>query len=407
MEFHSYLHRVRFRVGNGHDNQMSEHAILSPSSAHRWINCPGSIRLCKGVEETSSEYADLGTFAHKIAAECLSKNVDPHTYVGKEDETKRFVCDMSMADYIKDYLVIVHGIFLFAKPYGGKISVEKKIKINDDCWGTIDCTIVQKNHIDILDFKYGSGLFVEATNNPQLKMYALGALKTTIAHNMKTVILHIVQPRLERSGNIHRQEKLTIADLLNWKTDVLDPAIKQTKRKNAKLATGDHCQFCPAKHICPKLREVAKATAKEVFATKKVPNVEELDTNQIAEILEVAPLVETWLSSVRSHAYQLMNSGKTVPGFKLVHKQSNRKWIDDKLSEDVLSMYIDPLAPAKILTPAQAEKKLAKDFKFVVSDLAIKPDAGTTLVPSSDKREEVPILLPSDVFSEDESKGEK
>ena len=153
------------------------HAPLAPSAAHRWIECPGSIPLCSNVPDVESRFAAEGTFAHNIAAECLGADCDAVHFLGTTDGT--FTCDEDMAGYVQEYLDEVRALLID----GATLMVEERVSLEgliDDCHGTADAIVLSGDgkELDVFDFKYGAGIFVGADDNPQLRIYGLGALLT-------------------------------------------------------------------------------------------------------------------------------------------------------------------------------------------------------------------------------------
>lgn len=380
------------------------HSKLAPSAAKRWIACPGSIALGQGsgVEETSSRAADEGTFAHDIAARCLEEGKDALAMIGETDGV--FEVDFDMADYLQVYLDVVDRIESIQSHDGAELYIEEKVRTkHKDVSGTADALIYdcEWRTLHVVDLKYGAGIYVEVEDNPQLMVYALGALE--IHKHTERVIVHIVQPRC--STPAHRWVELSSEFLRKWDKEVLTPAVKATYRKNAKLDPGDHCLFCPAKPQCPALRSLANSKAKAVFAKKSPPDPTELSAEKIAEILVAAPLIEMWLKSIREHAHTQLKGGTQIPGYKLVKRLSNRSWDDEQLAK----CFGIPMATPKILSPAQAEKKV--DKSLVESLLALQTES-IIMVQESDGRPglscESPFsVIPQKGKSKKKSKGKK
>jgi hypothetical protein len=350
-----------------------EHASLSPSSAHRWINCPGSIRLCADLDSASSSFAEEGTFAHVVAAACLEQHQQALEFLGETDG--KHEVNVEMADYLQLYLDVVHSI-------EGPTAIETRVYTNHrEVHGTADAIVDGGDDLHVIDLKYGAGIWVEVEENPQLMIYALGALNETDAEYEK-VTMHVVQPR--HSDPIHRSFTMTVEELVFWDDNVLTPAVRNTKRSDAKLSAGDHCRFCDAKPHCPALRAVVQAKTREVFATGKPPDPRTLTADQIGEILQVAPLIELWLKSVREHAYSKLQSGQAIPGYKLIGRNSPRKWLDESLARAAG-------VPTKPVSPAQAEKEIDPE---IVAELVAPVRKCAVLVHESDKRQALPLGSP-------------
>ena len=157
---------------------MAAHARLSPSGAHRWIACPGSLALEAEYPDDSSSYAAEGTLAHDIAGQCLEENLDPEDFLYKRFEVDGFVfsVDEAMVKHVADYMRLVRG---YAE--GGVLLIERKVNFSpvvgvEDSFGTADAIIVKGDTMTVVDLKYGMGVEVSAEKNPQLMLYALGAL---------------------------------------------------------------------------------------------------------------------------------------------------------------------------------------------------------------------------------------
>ena len=386
---------------------MNSHAKLAPSAAHRWLECPGSVAACEGLADDESVFAAEGTFAHAIAADCLEEGTDAAVEIGTVSHCGRFTFDEADAGFVQSYLDVVRE--LAAAP-GAELLVERKVMVDDIVYGTADAIILGESFVDIVDLKYGRGLLVDAVENPQLRIYGYGATKT---YNRApgVVRVHVVQPRHPQGG--HSFETLLAEELYDWVVTVLEPGIEAAAGATLGATSdvrqaGDWCRFCLAKADCPAIRAKSLEAASSVFSdvesmtpAKRPPRPTDLAPAELAKILDVAPLVEDWLAAVRERAYEIANSGTAVPGRKLVRKKSLRKWTDEAAVEEMLMELlpddVSPFAPAKLLSPAQAEKKLDLLGAAMVAKLTKKPDTGMVLVSSSDKRA---AIKPGDVFSE-------
>jgi len=395
---------------------MSNHAKLSPSASHRWIECPGSIRMQEGLPDEASVHAAEGTYAHDLASRCLLAGDDAATYIGHTGTVEGFdfECDEAMAGYIQEYLDEVLALD-FA---GATLLIEERVTLFPDLWGTSDAIIVSGDGLElhVFDFKYGAGIFVPVRDNPQLGCYAAGAVLSNadLCVNVKTVVIHVVQPRHYQGG--HQWHEVPIGKLMEWAQIDLHSAASKTRSGDAPLKAGDHCKFCLAQPTCPEMRSVALAGAQAVFAdvntlevTKSPPTPQALTAVQLGNALDAFPMVEEWMKTVRQYAHELAERGGDVPGRKLVQKQGrNRAWIgDEEKTLATLTKHIggaSPYSPGKLLSPAQAEKLIKNKAtrEVVMSSLAAKPaPSGTVLVPSSDPR---PTFTPGEVFPSDNEK---
>jgi len=392
---------------------MTGHAKLSPSSAHRWMACPGSVALCDGLADVSSKHAELGTFAHDVAADCLECDTDAATWVnGKADNP----CTEEMAGYVQEYLDEVRA-YMFG---GASLFVEQRVDVCEsvgEVYGTADAIVLSGDgkSLDVFDFKYGAGVFVGVEDNPQLWVYGLGALETlprkdgeesNRCDDVEVVTVHIVQPRHHQGG--HHWQDIPVGKLRAWGEKTLRDAVDATSIASAPLVAGEHCRWCLAKPTCPQLRRAALEHTRHLFEdedlavpAKTPPAPESLTPEQIAAALAAFPVIEQWLKAVREHAYDLASAGAIPPGYKLVGKRSIRQWKDEAATVLALEAFLPAgsaiYAPLKVLSPAQAEKLLPKGEREIIAQLTHKPKSGTTLVPASDKR---PAVTPGDVFGE-------
>lgn len=369
------------------------HAKFSPSAAHRWMKCPGSLVLCAEVDDTDSEFARLGTFAHEIAEACLVNNSQASEYIGNGD------CDDDMAEHVQTYVDIVRGL-----SQGGKMLIEQQVGIpNMQVWGTVDAAVWVGDVLHVIDFKYGSGVRVEVKDNAQLKIYALALLlaMASVRQCPSKVVMHIVQPRHPQGG--HTQFPMEAEKLLEFEADVVEAVEECEKaasagRINDYLVAGDQCRWCPVKATCPALRAHALDKAQDAFAEPEVggpPDPAEFTDRALAEVLEAIPIIEVWIKAVREHAYERVSKGGRVPRHKLVRKGTHRRWKDD--AEESLRFMLgdDIYAERKLLSPNQVSKKLGKQMQHVVDELTTKPVGDTVLAHESDPREAV---ASADVF---------
>jgi hypothetical protein len=385
---------------------MSTHAKLAPSAAHRWMHCPGSVALCAGQPDESSEYADEGTFAHSLAARCLTTEREAKSVLGTVSVDGRFRCGDEMARAIQVYLDVVRQQELVD---GASASfVEQRVHVSKDVHGTADKMTLSADGrtLHVFDFKYGAGVFVDAERNEQMMLYGLGALLThaTLCKKVETVELHVVQPRYFGDSPPWRSWSVSATELRTKFGAEVVAAVKATQQPRPTLASGSHCKFCKAKAVCPQLRKDALASAQHAFAVpaKVAPEPKTLDAAEVARLLPLFTRAEEWISAVRAHAYELANRGEPISGYKLVQKVGNRKWIDEeavvvtKLGE----AGIDPWKPREPISPAEAERRLGKKRAGIVDPLTVRPATGTVLVEESDKR---PAISAGAVFDKVES----
>lgn len=374
-----------------HENRA--HSALGASSAERWMNCPGSIRLIRQVPpQPSSTYADEGTAAHQVCEKALIAGVDAVEYAGTTERVREeeFSVDDEMVDAVQVYLDTIRADI---EP-GDVLMVEKKFDlgfIKDGMFGTNDASVYKPaaRRLIVYDFKYGRGYAVSAENNSQLKYYGLGSAYE-VRSPVDTVELVIVQPR---AGGVRRWS-LPFEDLFAWSGELLNAA-EATEDPEAHLSAGSWCKWCPAAAVCPEIHKQALETAKRDFEDVPVP-AETLSLEDLARVLDRLAMFKAWANSVEAYALRQAEGGYEIPGYKLTPKRAMRNWVDaDKAAETLSSEYSvtdEELYTRKIKTPAQIEKLLGKPAFAGLSDHVEKKSTGNNLVPISDPS---PTALPS------------
>ena len=379
---------------------MAKHSTVGASSASRWMNCPGSVALCAQAPRTTSIYASEGTAAHKMAERCLEQGLAAITFLGHtiKADNQEFKVDGEMVDAVQQYLDEVR---YWAGTSGSRLEIEKPLDLSwlhPGMFGTADAVVVHKDWVHVLDYKHGRGVAVDIERNAQAMYYALGALGEGDKRGDIEVHMTIVQPRAYHADGPIRTATMSAKDLRAWGQDVLLPAVKATQDPNAPVSPGEWCRFCDAKPICKGIEAHALKTAQQAFSS--VPAVVEdvrppapasLSPERIGRILAAGEVLEDWLKGVREHAANELKAGRPIPGWKLVHGRSTRKWSDEGKAAKALVTYIEPYEKPKLKSPAQAEKALkavldATTRKEVLEPLTHKPEGALTLAPDSDKR---------------------
>jgi hypothetical protein len=357
---------------------------LRPSSASRWIACPASARLSTLVPyQESGEAAKIGTAIHALAETCFQLDTDPMKFVGQQVEGITMTeenCKFAM-EHLQAIWAIQDDL--------GHVKVEQLFKLYDtpqfSLQGTADVVgwSITKEKLTIADLKTGRG-YVDAQDNEQLKIYALGAMK---ANNLrvKEVEFQIIQPH-HGDKRIHR---MSADELGVWETQVMLPAIEDAVSQAPRFAPSESaCQWCPAKTICSaqKASFDVVAAQPDITALKK-DDVKEvmlaLTPQQISDILDRAPMVEKFIDAVRDHAMSAMEKdGMVVPGWQLQPKRASRKWLDESnaRAELIAAGLSDvDIFESNLITPAAAEKLLPKDQRVILDDLTAKVSSGLTL----------------------------
>ena len=363
---------------------MAKHAYLSASASHRWLACPPSARLCAQEEDRGSPYAQQGTDAHELCQYLLEKTLgykvrnpteDLTWYDAEMQESAEGYCSFVMEQiseaekFCKDPLVCVEQTLDFSKWV-------------EHGFGTGDCVIVADDLLQIVDFKYGVGVLVEATDNSQLKCYALGALDTFgDLFDIRRIRLSIYQPR---RANVDTYE-MTTDELLRWADEVLAPTAKLAYEGAGEFHAGSHCQFCKVKATCRERADYNMEPAKYEFAEGPM-----LDTDEIAAILPQIDSLVSWAEDIKSFALQQALSGVRYEGFKVVEGRSNRKYIDEAAVASVVEKAgFDPYEK-KVLGITAMQKQLGKKiFEELLSGFVVKPQGKPVLVPDTDKRPEL------------------
>lgn len=358
-----------------------QHARLSASAAHRWLNCPASVKASEGMPDSTSVHAAAGTFAHHIAAECLTKGADPKEWLGNTTivDGHKVTCDEEMVDAINVYLQAVGDRTGQAE----MPLLEALQRFDPDLGGTADYVCLDGKTLHVFDFKYGSGSYVDADANEQMMLYALGAM-LAIGKPVTEVTVTIVQPRYEAAEPV-RSYSFKAVDILDFAADI-SAAAEKTRLPEPPYKAGDHCQWCKAARTCPELERRQHALVAAEFTAATV-----YDPQKLADALASIPVVKERIKALEEFAYAEACRGKDIPGFKLVDKRAMRKWKSDgDVIEWAEKQAVDPYAPRELLSPAQLEKKVKK----LPPELIVQQSSGTTLVPVSDKRPPVkPISI--------------
>ena len=374
---------------------MSDHALLSPSSAHRWLNCPLAPRLEATLPEKPSEYAHEGTVAHsvcEIAAKKKFKKVKAAEYnrVIKKLKTDE-AWDDEMLHTAETYVEhLAERSMAFAnEPY---IAFEVKVDISDyvpEAFGRCDCVMFGADTLIITDYKHGKGVPVSPEENPQLMLYALGALKLykpLFGDALKKVELYVDQPRINAYGGW----ACTADELTAW-GESIRPKAQMAYMGFGEYHAGDWCRFCRANGIC-KAQASQQTSAFDDFAAAIGNPDAILSPAEMSEVLKRGETLVTWYESVKAKALESLLNGEKIPGYKVVEGRSSRCWTDqdkalDKLQESGIDRAVIYDSVPKTL--AQLEKLLgAAKFKELVGEFVTKPVGKPALALETDSRKE-------------------
>ena len=360
-----------------------KHALLSASSAHRWIACPPSALLSKKFEDSSSSFAQEGTDAHTLAQYKLEKLLGLPT---KDPTESLSFYDEEMNDHAENYAAFVLEQVEKAKEtcVDPQVLIEQKLDFSryvPEGFGHVDCLIIADGTLTVIDFKYGLGIKVSSERNPQMFCYALGGLALFDGiYDIDNVRLVIYQPRRENIS----EYCISKSELIQWAEDVLSPTAQLASKGEGEYKAGEHCQFCKAKATCRKRAEYNLELAKYDF---EVPAT--LDHDEIAAILTKADELVSWVSDVKEYALKEALNGTKFEGFKLVAGRSNRKYSDEAAAADlVIAAGKDPYEKKLLGITAMTALLGKKAFEDILGGLTYKPPGKPVLVTADDKRPE-------------------
>ena len=357
---------------------MANHSkVVGGSTAKRVIGCPGSVALCATMPpKPSSKYADEGTLLHDAIAQVLDKDVKPESLLG-----------MTYQDQVLTQELIDNKLHVALDLLGQvdpnlemEYAVETEVGFGDflpDVFGSCDLLGRIGNRAIVLDWKFGDGVAVGVEENEQLLFYAAAAMRTPsvswVFDGATEIECVIIQPPMIRRW------VTTVERVKQFELTLLQ-AVKASQKKDAPIAVGEHCRWCSAKPVCPKMT----GAVDRALDTQ----LENIDANKIGAYLANCDLLEQWITDLRALAHQILEADKPVPGWKLVNKRATRQWANEDVADDVLSKVIpkDELYVAKMISPAQAEKVLKKLGQQLPDDLVVAVSSGSTLAREDDPR---------------------
>ena len=359
------------------------HALLSASSAHRWLNCPPSAVAAEAYPDQETEFTKEGTLAHEVAERIARNHLDvkqPLYNIEQQEGVTQEMVDHALGyrDYIQEQIKSPDAVVL----------LEQRVDFSPwvpDGFGTGDCIIIQGDTMDIIDYKYGIGVAVSARGNSQLKLYGAGALNDFgFAYDIKKVRMHIFQPRID---NISVDE-LTVEELMTWAEKTVKPIAQKAIKGKGTYNAGEQCKFCPHAGRCRTLQKVCTEYVETHSLRVAVPV---LAPHEVADVLKMEPLITLWLKRVKDLAMTTMLNGDEVPGWKVVEgKPGNRKWKNEVVVANVLTdagYAMEDISETKLLSPAAMDKALGKKrVAELLADHIDRAQGSPVIAPESDKR---------------------
>lgn len=411
-------------------NQENKHAVLSPSAAHCWMRCPGALLAQKNVSKRTSSYADEGSTAHFLAALTLnSTHHDCEAFLGKVDPNTKLEITQEMCDYVQEYvdeiLRLADGYEMYVEV---KIDFSKAVNVPES-FGTVDVVIIKENTLHIHDLKYGRGVAVDARDNEQLMIYALGALETFATGFVEHITMGIHMPRKEG----YNDWTITVEELkefgkevkvaAQWALRLYNEDVSSLNGRDVLIPGEKQCRWCDAKAYCPELGEqmVSVATGLKsgiddvgskdfeaiddeiMINTNSMGDSTMIDIHKAARLMGMTNLMESFIKAIRERIIQELEAGSSVPGYKLVRgRAGHRKWGDDTEAEKILKsmrLKVDEMYNLKLISPTNAEKllkkKAPKKWKRLEGQI-VKPEGALNVAPESDKRPAVIMSTATD-----------
>jgi hypothetical protein len=369
------------------------HSLLAPSAAERWLNCPPSARQCENAPDTTSDYARQGTAAHALCEYRL--RVALGESASDPTETLDFYDD-EMSDCADEYVAfVVETASAHTDPI---VLIEQRVDMSrwvPEASGTCDCCIIGDGVLHVIDYKHGIGVPVSAEENPQFRMYALGALEAfDFLYDVNIVRMTVFQPRLNNVSTCEMSKE----SLLEWAEEVLKPTAELAFSGDGDYKSGAHCRFCKIKAEC---RERADENLKLAAYDFTEPAL--LEPDEIASVLGKIDALVAWAGDVKEFALTEALRGVKFDGFKVVEGRSNRVITDESDAATALAVagYHGYMSEPKLLGITALEKLVGKTkLPEVIGQYIAKPAGKPALVPESDKRQELSITTAAEDFAD-------
>lgn len=367
-------------------SEMPEHSPLGASGAYRWMKCPGSVMLARGTSDDESEFAALGTAAHTLGEKCLSSGEDAWEWTGGGVDGHQV--DADMANAVQVYLSAIR------KTHGdwdqGNGWIEREFwcsSIHQYFYGRSDFTGVIGDTLHVWDYKHGAGVVVDVIENPQGMYYAVGMIEDLMLWDtIKTVVIHIVQPRGWHQDGVHRSWAISTSALWEWQEKILVPAMNHALESRDTLS-GEHCRFCPVRaYACPQILADFDELEELMNVLADKGGADALTEPQLGRMLSLFDTAKIAAKAAESTAFNRLQAGKKVPGRKLVNGRANRAW-KDGAEDAVKAAYGDEAFESKLLSPAKVDD--LPGGEKLTAEHAFKPEGKLTVASTDDKRMEV------------------
>lgn len=374
---------------------MGTHSVLPPSASHRWLNCTPSARLEQEFRESESAASREGTAAHALCEHKLKRALKMRSRrpVSEYDSDEMEECSDAYVDFVMEQYRLVSESC--ADPL---VLIEQKLDFSryvPEGFGTGDCIIISDGKMHIVDFKYGTGVLVEAEGNPQMKLYALGALELYDAlYDISEVSMTIFQPRRENVSTW----TIPVAELRNWAGEELVPKATLAYAGEGDYVPGEWCTFCRASVRCRARAEEKLRLSKKEFALPPI-----LSDEEVGSILRVLPDLTRWANEVTAYATEAaVRHGRKWEGFKIVEGRSVRRYSDEKkVAEAAENAGYRDIYRHSLITLTEMQKLMGKrKFEEILGGLIVKPRGKLVLVPETDRRPEVKVACAMDEFNE-------
>lgn len=371
------------------------HAKLSASGAHRWLECPGSVLLEAEYIDDTSVYAREGTFAHEVAEYMLTNATYELPQYIKENE----YYSTELVEYVKQHVDFVREEFneLYKEDKNTQIYLETRVEFSDvvpEGFGTADVIITSEKVLKVIDLKFGKGVKVDAKKNPQLRLYGFGAYKEyEWLNDFEVVEMIISQPRLDHIDG----EVMKVEDLIEWAEKYVKPRAFNAYRGLEEFNPGEkQCKFCKARRSCKARTE----SMLEVVNKFDYDNPNLLSKDDISYLLDHIPDIKTWCEDIQEYAFDILTSGESLQGYKLVEGRSTRKIKDPIKVAEILrteGYSDDEILDVKLKGITNLEKLLGKkQLNSLLADEIYKPEGKPVLAKEDDKRPPIGVATLDD-----------